>query len=261
MLFQITIFVATYLWARRSRIRIRRVIPYAIVALPIVYVLWMVFLGLRVDSYGDAFLGKQERTIFERLETTTDMLSEEWDSVRERQSADIVRRIFVIGYLGDLIGGTRETSPLLGLNLFVESLEAMPRVLFPPKTEILDEIGRHEDLINANFGLPEIDRATSIVTGAYADFLWWGIILVPPIVLLLGISFAKLASVTRSEFMRVFAVSYVFYTGLSTESAFFTFTLGSLRTVLSMALAILFLRMLNQRPAPVPALRTRKPTR
>ena len=66
------------------------------------------------------------------------------------------------------------------------------------------------------------DRADTVVVSSYADFLWLGLALYPPLVMLLGIFLAWISAIVESGFFRVFTVSYTLITALSVEQALFT---------------------------------------
>ena len=53
LLFQSMIFVESFLWVRGRGFTLRQMVLLGTAGLPVMYLLWMLFLALRVDSYGD----------------------------------------------------------------------------------------------------------------------------------------------------------------------------------------------------------------
>lgn len=256
LLFQGIVFMVLFVWARGRGFRPVQLIAMSVFGLPTIYVLWIVFLALRIDSYSDptAYSGVassgSQRNIFERLDSTSDILVNQWDSVRDRSADDVVDRAFVIGYLTDLMGGTRPQSPFYGAVTLSEALTAVPRAMLPAKKRIIDGLARGEDSVNPRFGLPPTDRATTVVTSAYADFLWFGPVLIPPLVMALGVLLAKLATAGGSPFFRVCTLAYTLLFALQVEEAFFTANLVMARTLFAGAVLLVAVTLIRRSANP-----------
>jgi hypothetical protein len=82
---------------------------------------------------------------------------------------NIRERTFTIGYLADLVEATYKSGPLYGEALMFYVRVAIPSILDPSKSEILD-YQQIENLAHPKLGLPIIDQANSILTDGVTDF-------------------------------------------------------------------------------------------
>ena len=251
VLFTLIIFLTMFLWARGRGFRARSVAVVALCALPLVYVLWLFFHTLRIDSaadyryVGETFRPYETRTIFERLGTTGDALRSNWRELEASQVSSVIDRVFVIGFLTDLINGTKVSSPFYGTEALHQTVTAIPRMMLPGKHELLAELKADEEQIDIRFGLPPYDRASTIVTSAYVNALWLGPFFFAPLMLLVGALLARISLIGGSGFYRVLAVSYVLYLGLSIEEAFITGTLNAIRVLLVIAIPFAAAKLLR----------------
>jgi hypothetical protein len=222
-------------------------------------VVWLFFHALRIDSYTDiqfegAFVKAYEsRNIFERIGTTSSSLSRYWNELERDQAEMVIDRVFVIGFLADLIGGTKVSSPYYGMQFVYSVVLAVPRFLFPEKHQLLAELKGDEENIDLRFGLPPFDRADSIVTEAYVNFLWLGPLFYAPILAATGIALAWIARLGESSFFRTVVVSYAVVTAIAVETSYVGTTLNVLRTLLVVSVPFVVLRWLRPRAAPTPA--------
>lgn len=248
ILFQMLAFLVCFVWSRRKGFTLVQTVAMGLVALPLIFIFWNVFLAMRMDQYSD--LRGERRDIFDRLGTTTELMQNNWEAVSRHQEQNVVTRVFIIGYLSDLMASDRPDPHFLGRELAAEVVTSVPRVLLPGKQGIIDALKAGESEINLQFGLPNQDRAESAVVAAYVDFSWFGLVLYPIVIAVMGIAFAWLSNVSASQFFRIYVVSYTFYVGVSVEQTYITFALNSLRAVLVVAFVFIALDVLNRRRSP-----------
>ena len=154
-----------------------------------------------------------------------------WSNLQESQAVDVVNRVFVIGYLTDLVHGTERAVGFMGKKFVNDVVSGIPRFMLPSKSEILAELDANETSVTIRFGQPVTDRSEIIVTASYADFLWFGAVFYPPLVMLLGIFLAWVSVATGSGLFRVYVMSYTLLTALTVETYFFTNSLNMVRTL------------------------------
>lgn len=259
VLFGAIVFVVMFLWARGRGFNMRKVAIVAVASLPFLYVIWLFFHALRIDSYTDIQLegeftrAYQSRNIFDRISTTSSSLSRYWNEFERDQAEMVVDRVFVIGFLSDLIGGTKVSSPYYGLQFVYSVVLTVPRFVFPEKHLLLAELKGDEENIDLRFGLPPFDRADTIITEAYINFLWLGPFLYAPLLAATGIALAWLARLGDSSFFRTVVVSYAVVTALGAETSFVGSTLNVLRALLVLSIPFIVLRWLRPRAEPEPA--------
>jgi hypothetical protein len=82
---------------------------------------------------------------------------------------NIRERTFTIGYFADLVEATYKSGPLYGEALMFYVRVAIPSVLDPSKSAILD-YQQIENLAHPKLGLPVIDQANSVFTDGVTDF-------------------------------------------------------------------------------------------
>lgn len=235
ILFQALIFLACFAWSRGRGFSGRQLVTMGLVALPVIYALWVVFLALRLEGYQNASPVDRQRDIFARLNGAVELMDKRWDRVAQRQEAEVVDRVFVLGYLVDLMQNARLTNRFDGRVLATEAVTAVPRFILPRKDNILRSLNADEAAIGQRYNIGTTDRPTSIVTVAFVDFRWLGPVLYSVLTLLIGVAAATMAGIVNLNFFSVYAICFVFLRALGTESAFFTDKLEMLRT-----LAVLF---------------------
>jgi hypothetical protein len=255
IMFQMLIFLVCFVWARRRGFTVKQTVVMGLIAVPLIFIFWNVFLAMRIDRYSD--IKGERRDIFDRLGTTTELMENNWDALSKNQERNVVTRVFVIGYLSDLMASERRNPFFLGRELAHEVVASVPRIVLPGKQDIIASLRAGEIEINARFGLPNQDRAESAIVAAYVDFSWFGLVLYPIVVAVIGIAFAWLSTVSASQFFRIYTVSYTFYVGVSVEHTYVTFALNSLRTVLTLACVFVVLDVFNRRRSPAVSARLR----
>jgi hypothetical protein len=253
ILVQILIGLVCFVWARRKGFTAKQVIVLGILAMPVVVASWYVFLAMRMDRYSD--LVGQRRDIFERLNTTTELLRSNFDVVQKRQEENLVTRVFVIGFLSRIMAADRPNAFLLGRQLATETLLSVPRVILPGKHELVTALDAGEVGNNRNFGLYNIDQPESLITSAYADFGWAGLVTYPIVAMLIGIMFSMTARMSGSPMFRIFLVSSTQFTAFAVESMHVNLSLNAIRTLLVVGAVFAVAELLNRRarvyrPAP-----------
>ncbi|MPY70076.1 MAG: hypothetical protein GEU92_08315 [Alphaproteobacteria bacterium] len=255
ILFQMLIFLVCFVWARRRGFTVKQTVAMGLIALPLIFIFWNVFLAMRMDRYSD--LRGERRDIFDRLNTTAELMENNWEVIAKNQEQNVVTRVFVIGYLSDLMASNRPAPFFLGRQLATELVSSIPRVVLPGKVDIIASLKAGEGEINEQFGLPNQDRAESAIIAAYVDFSWFGLVLYPIVIAVLGAAFAYLSNVSASPFFRIYTVSYAFYIGISVEQTYIILVLNSLRTLLALALMFIVLDVFNRRRSPAVSARFR----
>jgi len=258
VLFATITFLVMFLWARGHGFKLRRVAITAVVLFPFLYVTWLFFHALRIDSYadiqieGEMFKAYESRNIFDRIGTTTRALTRHWSELERNQAEMVIDRVFIIGFLVDLIGGTKVSSPYYGTQLFYSVVVAVPRFVLLDKHLLLDNMKADEENIDLRFGLPPLDRADSILTESYINFLWFGPFLYAPLLLLSGIALAGIARIGNSSFFQTTVVSYALITAIGVETSYVSTTLNVLRTLIVLAVPFLVLQWLRPRAESAP---------
>ncbi len=230
ILFQALIFLTCFIWARGRGFSVRQLVVMGLAAAPVIYFMWVVFLALRLEGFQHSSPLDRNRDIFTRLENAMTLMDKRWDRVAERQEEEVVDRVFVVGYLVDLMENARLTNRLDGQALATQVVTAVPRFLLRDKDRILRSIDADEAAIGQRYNIGTRDRPSSIVTIAYVDFRWLGPPFYSVLVLLVGIAMAMIAGFINMNFFTVYIVCYVFLRALGTEAAFFTDKLEMLRT-------------------------------
>jgi len=202
-----------------------------IAALPVIYLLWVVFLALRIEGYSQVGPGTDTRDILTRLESASELMDTRWDTVSESQETEVVDRVFVLGYLVDLMDNARITNQYYGRVALGELLTGVPRFLLPDKDNIIASLTSSEADVGTRYKIGVADRAGSIVTASYVDFRWFGPPLYAAFAFVVGAGMAALALLARMNWFTVYVVSYVFLGALATETAFFAHKANMLRLV------------------------------
>jgi hypothetical protein len=235
IIYSVTAMIGAYFWARGDTTLNFRALVVIGGSLAAIYVLANLFVAIRLGQF--PLTARISQNMFEHLGTATERIQAMESAVLQAHFKNLQTRFFVIGYLADLIGGTRPGSALLGMGLWTSIVLIIPRLLFPGKAQFLAEIGTDEVLINPRFGLPISDDSSSALTLAYADFLWVGVIIDPMVILIMGIAIAKMVGFVHDRLLRVYLLAFSLVLFLSTEEAM-TFYFVGMRTLLILLLII-----------------------
>jgi len=252
ILFQVLIFLCAFVWSRGRGFRIGQLAAIGIAAVPVIYILWVAFLGLRIEGYLNTAPVQETRSIFTRMESASQLLRSRWDTVVRWQKVEVVDRTYVLGFVIDLMNGAKVHNPYYGRQLVAGVVQSLPYMLFKGKDATLAALGTDQAGIAARYGLLPTDRADSIVTSAYLDFRWLG----PPIYAAIAFAFAAVmafaARLVGRHCFTVYVICYVFFFGLGVEQFFVTNGLNMLRTV-AIAVLPLYACRLFARARPLPA--------
>lgn len=246
ILFQALIFVACFAWSRGRGLRASQLVMMGVAALPVIYLLWVVFLALRIEGYSHALPGQDTRDILTRLESASELMDTRWGIVAQSQEKEVVNRVFILGYLVDLMDNARITNRYSGRVLLGELLTGVPRFLLPNKEKMVASLRADEANVGLRYNIGVADRAMSIVTASYIDFRWLGPPLYAALALLVGIAMAILALLIRMNIFTVYVTSYVFLAGLATEAAFFAHKLNMIRLVVVFFTALCLYQFLTR---------------
>ncbi len=242
ILFQAFIFVACFVWARGRGLHVNQVILLGLGSLPVVYLLWVVFLALRIEGYSQPASVQQDRDIFTRLESASQLMDKRWDNVARTQEKEVVDRVFVLGYLVDLMDNAKVVNQYYGRVVLGETLVSIPRFLMPDKDRLLNSLKSDEASVGQRYNIGVRDRAMSIVTAAYVDFRWVGPVFYAALAALIGIGLALMPLIVRVNFFTVYVMAYVFFAALGTETAFFAHKFNMMRLI-----AVLFVALIAYR--------------
>jgi hypothetical protein len=88
---------------------------------------------------------------------------------------NVEKRTFVLAFLANVEDASFRMTPALGRDVGIFLDGALPRVLFPNKSNDMGE----EDLVDEQFGFAYTDEANSIVTAGATDFGFIGMIVYP----------------------------------------------------------------------------------
>ena len=259
ILFQALIFVTCFAWSRGRGLRVSQLVTMGVAALPVIYLLWVVFLALRIEGYSHVGATSDTRDILTRLESASELMDTRWSSVAQPQKKEVVDRVFVLGYLVDLMDNAKITNQYFGRVAFAELLTGVPRIFLADKDKILASLKASEIDVGLRYKIGVADRAGSIVTASYIDFRWLGPPLYAALAFMVGATMAFLALMIRLNFFSVYVISYVFLGAVATETAFFAHNLNMMRLIFIFFVALCLFKFLARLLAG-PILRDRSAT-
>jgi len=143
-----------------------------VAALPVIYFLWVIFLALRIEGYSHTGSGPDTRDILTRLESASELMDSRWGNVAQSQEKEVVDRVFVLGYLADLMDNAKITNQYFGRVALAEFLTRVPRALLPDKDKILASLKASEIDVGLRYKIGVANRAGFVVTASYVDFRW-----------------------------------------------------------------------------------------
>ncbi len=162
------------------------------------------FFYLRIAGYG-----LLRPTLLQRVSAAFRLAQDRsYADIKREFAANVERRTFILGFLGQLEGYTDVMPPAYGEDVVDQFKLALPSILYPSKNVFFTE----EGLANSLFGSTYIDEANSVLTAGAVDFGVFGIIAYPLLfVLMLRLFFELIA-----ESMPVFAACFVILASLAT---------------------------------------------
>lgn len=229
IIYSFTAMVGAFYWSRGSLSLNFRALVLIAGGMIAVYMLANLFVTIRLEQ--NPMTARLSQTMFDHLGSASDKLQAAQSDVLQAHFRNLQTRFYVIGYLSDLIGGTRPGSALFGVGLLSSAIVIVPRFFFPGKAQFLAEIGTDEVLVNPRFGLPINDNATSGLTMAYADFLWVGVIIYPLVLMVLGIVISKVVAFYNDRILRVYFIGFGLILFLTTEEMMSFYFVG-IRTLI-----------------------------
>lgn len=250
LVFHVLTMVASYLWASRSKAAVRMVIILGLFGGPIIHYGTQLFLAIRV-AQAMGGVSTAQVNMLEHISRGNALMSERAATLKRVQQENLSTRTFVIGYLASLIGSTKPSSPLVGLEIAINSLDAVPRFLFPPKGDIIARVGKHEELYHPLYNFPVRDEANTFASSSWVDFWIFGPLIYPPILALVGFVLARLTATVVEPWMVLYYSAYVLFTFLFVEETF-TIYLLTLRALVAITCLAVFLRiLLSRRQQPI----------
>lgn len=245
LVFHVLTMVACYLWASRSKAAMRLVIVLGLIGGPAISYGTQLFLAIRI-AQATGGISTAQVNMLEHISRGNALMSQRAETLKRVQQENLSTRTFVIGYFASLIGNTKPSSPLVGLEIAINTLDAVPRFLFPPKADIIASTGKHEELYHQAFGLPSRDEANTFATSSWVDFWIFGPLIYPPILALVGFGLARLTATVNEPWMLVYYSSYVLFTFMFVEETF-TIYLLTLRTLVAFTCLAFVLRVVLYR--------------
>jgi hypothetical protein len=224
IIYSFTAMVGAFFWSRGSLSLNFRALILIAGGMVAVYMLANLFVTISLEQ--NPMTARLSQTMFDHLGSASNTLQSVQSEVLQAHFRNLQTRFYVIGYLSDLIGGTRPGSALFGVGLLSSIIVIVPRLFFPGKAQYLAEVGSDEVLINPRFGLPIGDDATSGLTMAYADFLWAGVIVYPLVLMILGIIISKIVYFIRDRIMRVYLIGFGLILFITTEETISFYFVG-----------------------------------
>ena len=168
-----------------------------------------------------------------------------WGAVAESQEKEVIDRVYVIGYVIDLMDRDRVTNRLNGTSMAYMIVNSIPRMLLPSKKKILASLNASAEDIMVRFYLGVGDRADSLVTSAYIDFRWLGPLIYTSFAFLFACILVGLCLLLRFQFFSLYVLCYVFFFALGTEQSFVTGCLNMLRIIVVVAALLIAYRFLD----------------
>ncbi|WP_446743735.1 hypothetical protein [Silvibacterium acidisoli] len=155
----------------------------------------------------------------------------------EANGKNVKSRSFVIGFYADVLEGSMDKTPALGVSTFSEAVASVPRVLLPQKNsgEVFGvQIAGEETLADELFGLTYRDAANTILTAGAVDFGIVGVFLYPLLMAFLIRKILDWTSRSLDSFGYVFMVAAAVLLALPTEVGLFAY-LSGLRNLIILA--------------------------
>lgn len=144
IIYSFTAMIGAFFWSRGSLSLNFRAIVLIGGGLTAVYMLANLFVTIRLEQ--NPLTAHLSQTMFDHLGSASDKMQAVQSEVLQAHFRNLQTRFYVIGYLSDLIGGTRAGSALLGLGLLSSIALIIPSFLFPGKVQFLAELGKDEEL-------------------------------------------------------------------------------------------------------------------
>lgn len=246
LLYSFVAFFGAFLWSRETKVISVRFLVLLVVVGVAMYYLSNFFVAIRLQA-GLSHVDVQQKTLLQNFGGASALMDEGKREVLMAHFKNLQTRFFILGYLGDLIGGTRADSPLLGLAAVSAVVKVLPRLIFPWKVQFNQEIGSDEDLVNPQFGLQIFDAPGSVLVSAYADFLWLGVLIYPFIILGMGIVMSRLVRFARDRLMKVYIMAFGLIMFLAAEESLSAYLVG-IRSLMILVVGMFLWRLfLSQR--------------
>lgn len=246
ILFQIIIFFTCLVWSRRKGFTLNQGLLMGSIAIPLAYFLWLFFIALRMEGYTQAGPpGSDDRNLFARMDSAVELMDNRWGTVAESQEKEVIDRVYVIGYVIDLMDRDRITNRFNGSVMAFMVVNSIPRVLLPSKKKVLASLEARDSDITERFNLGDNDRADSLVTAAYIDFRWLCPLIYASFAFLFACILIGLCLLLRLPYFSLYVLCYVFFFAFGTEQAFITGSLNMLRIVLVVVVVLVIYRTIS----------------
>lgn len=234
LLVHILIFFIFYLWGSERWLDYSKAFVFSLVAIPLFTIGAMSFEALRSFGPDTGLVGTVEVHALQYAEIAAGTLSQNWSLVADRQLDFLPVRVFFLDYLADLINTPFPPEYGYGRETLAQLVLAVPSVLLPDKTTIIESLGGVNEVRGVAFGvIAGEDRPNTILTAAAMEFGVFGAIYAPFCILFTGFIFSFLVRKMTCPNFRVMFFSIIILNFSFIESVYFT---NSLICVIVLAL-------------------------
>jgi hypothetical protein len=212
-------FAVFYLWAR-GQSRLRHPILIGVPAVGILSFVWRVFVAMRYSSYNWA--GSENLVTFADLvKDGISLVLNQSDLIAALESENYGSRFFVLGHLCTVMSRLTLQDAQYGLFIFISFFLAVPNIILPVKSEILEinEWGSDGKMIvNKAIGLTMDDVPWTPFVAGFSDFMWAGAIIYPLLICAIGWGFSRIIRSLRFPVLAVGSFGICLIRFLSTET-------------------------------------------
>ena len=240
-------FFLIFAWSRNMRLDWKPLTLFFAVAIPLMFGGSMLFQAQRLESQSMEMSWSGESNLIDRMGAAAERFEDSWDEVLDSQITSFPTRMFIIGYIKELMGTTPDPRFGHGAASAAELVMGIPAFLYPGKGEMVVQLGGIGEMRNPDFDLADhSDYADSLLTVAYMDFGWFGIPCAALLTLAFGWIMAQLARLGRNELFQVVLISLILTHYLTVEQSFVATTVNVLRLAVAV-LPVTLLLSLSQR--------------
>ena len=125
IIYSFTAMIGAFFWSRGSLSLNFRALILIVGGMAAVYILANLFVTIRLEQ--NPMTARLSHTMFDHLGSASGKLQAVQSEVLQAHFRNLQTRFYVIGYLTDLIGGTRPGSALLGVGLLSSFVVIVPR--------------------------------------------------------------------------------------------------------------------------------------
>ncbi len=137
----------------------------------LLYVATIAFFYMRLAGFS-----KQGLNIVDRVSLALEYFeTKNYAEVSKTFSTNVQTRTFILGFLAEMEAFSTKFTPGYGVDLGMQTVSAVPSILYPDKNRTTSE----EGLSNELFGTTYTDEANSVLTAGAVDFGLFGMVVYP----------------------------------------------------------------------------------